>query len=1001
VGLRFRVLGPVEVWQDGRELPLGTGRQRALLALLALHANELVAADRLVDELWEGKPPASATKVLQGYVSQLRRVLPEGSLLTRGSSYELRVDGSDAEDFERLVQQAAGESPREAVATLGSALELWRGRPFADFEYETWAQAESARLEELRLVAREERIDAELQLGAGTRLVPELESLVAEHPLRERLRAELMLALYRAGRQADALDTFAAGRRLLVDELGLEPAAELQELQRRILAHDPELGPVRAIRPVVGRRGARRLVLAGAVLLTGGVTALAVLLTGGGASGSSVPGDVLALVAPSGTHARTEAAFAAPQTSIAVGAGSIWTLNGDAATITAVDAASKRVLATFSAGQRAVDVAFGDGSFWVLSGGFYPNGYIAGHAVPPAITRFDARSHTPVETIPLRNVQPFFLKHRPGQHELAFGAGSLWVATADGRILRVDPQTGRIAKTIPGPQSATIVFAAGALWAGAIDTLQPEVDRVDPATNRITRRLPLPSVGLASFAVGFGSIWVSDAYTGEVWRITPGTPSVVQTIPNGVGATSVAVSNGAVWVGNEIGDTLSRIDPARDRVTRVLRVPVPQDISASSGGPLVVSGPVANQQALPSSSCGPVLYGGRGVPRFLIASDFAFHGFAAGNTAMARAVQLVLRQRGFRAGRYTIGYQSCDDSSDLAGIWDPGKCNENASLYAKTTKVIGVIGPFNSGCAAAELPILNQSPGGPVALIGPTTTYDVLTANVPGLPPGQLAHLYPTGVRSFARLQAREAAQVAADAVLAKQLGLKKVAVILDDSGSGSPSDTAFFRYSARKLGIATVVVPWHLARTTVGPVAARVARTHADGMFVAKGFADPGAFLVRAVRERLGARFPVITTDFFTPTSDVWKFVGRAALGMYMSYSGVLNSSLPAAGRRFLRQLGGVTPSFSTVYAGEAAEVLLDAIARSNGTRRSVVRELFATDVRDGLIGGVRFTKGGDPVSAPVTIVRVVAQKGLSFPDLGHSVLDRVIAAPLRIVHP
>jgi branched-chain amino acid transport system substrate-binding protein len=677
-------------------------------------------------------------------------------------------------------------------------------------------------------------------------------------------------------------------------------------------------------------------------------------------------------------------------------------LNGATGTIAAVDAASHQVLATFSAGQRPVDLAFGGGSFWVLGGGFYPRSGSPGRLLAPSITRFDPQSHTPIGgPVALAHVQPYFLKHRPGQHELAYGAGSLWVATSDGRILRIDPSTRRVEMQIAGPESATVVFAARALWVGATDTPRPEVDRIDPATNRVVRRFPLPSVGLASFAVGFGSIWVPDFYTGEVWRVTPGAPSVVRTVANGVGATSVVVTNGAVWVGNEVDDTLTRIDPATNRATAVLRVPVPQDIAATSDGPLVVSGPVANAAALPSSSCGPVLYGGPGSPRFLIATDLAFQGYPPGNTAMARAVQLVLRQRHFRAGRYTVGYQSCDDSSSLAGRFDPGRCNENASLYAKTAKVVGVIGPYNSECAAAELPILDQTPTGPLALIGPATTFDLLTANVPGLPPGQLQHFYPTGVRNFVRLQAREAGQVAADAVLARRLGLRRVAIVFDDSGVPSSAHTAFFRYSARKLGIATVVVPWHLARNTVGPVAARIAAAHADGVFIAKGFFDPGSFLVRAIRARLGPRFPVLTTDYFTPMSGVWKLAGRAALGTYMSYSGVLNSSLPQAGRRFLRELGGVTPSFSTVYAGEAAEILLDAIARSNGTRASVVEQLFATNVRDGLIGAVKFTKSGDLVSAPVTIVRLSRTPGLAFPDLQHSVLDRVIAAPLRTVHP
>src|SRR4029077_1050010 len=185
--LRFLLLGPLEVREDGREIRLGAGRQRALLALLLLHANERVSVDRLADELWEGNPPATAQKVVQGYISQLRRALPEDVIATRGSAYELRASATDVVEFEKLVERAAGEDPSTAARTLRAALELWRGRPLVDFEYESWARAEAARLEELRLVALEERIDADLQLGQSARLVPELEPLVAAHPMRERL----------------------------------------------------------------------------------------------------------------------------------------------------------------------------------------------------------------------------------------------------------------------------------------------------------------------------------------------------------------------------------------------------------------------------------------------------------------------------------------------------------------------------------------------------------------------------------------------------------------------------------------------------------------------------------------------------------------------------------------------------------------------------------------------------------------------------------------------
>src|SRR5581483_1677090 len=260
--MRFCVLGPLEAREGGEELELGPGRQRALLALLLLHANEVISTDRLVEELWGEQAPPTATKVVQGYVSQLRRVLPPETIATRGSGYVLQSPETDVSEFERLLDRARGEAPHDAATTLRAALDLWRGRPFADFEYETWAQAEIARLEDLRLVALEERIEAELQLGDAARLVPELEALVTGQPLRERLRAQLMLALYRAGRQAEALDAYADARRRLVEELGIEPGPELQDLQRRILAQDPELGPVTRPRPFAAVAGRARWLIA-------------------------------------------------------------------------------------------------------------------------------------------------------------------------------------------------------------------------------------------------------------------------------------------------------------------------------------------------------------------------------------------------------------------------------------------------------------------------------------------------------------------------------------------------------------------------------------------------------------------------------------------------------------------------------------------------------------------------------------------------------------------
>ena len=202
-----------------------------------------MASDRLIEDLWAGRPPATAAKVLQTYVSQLRKALGNDVIVTRPGGYELRVEpgGLDLHRFERLVTEARGAEPPAAAQSLREALALWRGPPLAEFAYESWAQGEIGRLEELHLAALQDRIDADLALGRAAELVGELERLVAEHPLAERLRGQLMLALYRSGRQAEALDAYRAARATLVEQLGIEPGSALRSLERAILDQDPEL----------------------------------------------------------------------------------------------------------------------------------------------------------------------------------------------------------------------------------------------------------------------------------------------------------------------------------------------------------------------------------------------------------------------------------------------------------------------------------------------------------------------------------------------------------------------------------------------------------------------------------------------------------------------------------------------------------------------------------------------------------------------------------------
>jgi len=234
--VEYALLGPLEVRSDGRTIAVGRGKQRALLAVLALNAGRVVPAVRLIDELWGDEPPATAATALQVYVSRLRKSLGEGAIETRDPGYLVEGD-VDVRRFDGLVSEARRSEPRRAAELLGEALALWRGSALCDCEL----PLEAARLEEQRVAALEQRIEADLASGRSSELVGELESLVAEHPLREPFRAQLMLALYRAGRQAEALGAYRAARTALLDELGIEPSPRLQQLEQAILRQDDSL----------------------------------------------------------------------------------------------------------------------------------------------------------------------------------------------------------------------------------------------------------------------------------------------------------------------------------------------------------------------------------------------------------------------------------------------------------------------------------------------------------------------------------------------------------------------------------------------------------------------------------------------------------------------------------------------------------------------------------------------------------------------------------------
>ena len=303
---------------------------------------------------------------------------------------------------------------------------------------------------------------------------------------------------------------------------------------------------------------------------------------------------------------------------------------------------------------------------------------------------------------------------------------AVWVVNPDLRVSRIDPQTNRVVAGVAGVRALSIAAGESEVW---IVNDQGEVVEIDPRTNRASKPIPVAADRLTALAVGAGAVWAADPSGGSVWRIDTDPEPMLSTIPLGVGVDGVAFGEGAVWAFNEIADEVYRIDPDTYEARVVSRIAAPRGVAVGEGGVWVTSaGPPSAEEALPASSCGKLFYGGAGSPRFVVASDLPLQGpDRAATLPMTEAIRFVLEQRDFRAGQYTLGYQSCDDSTAQAGGYDLYKCFSNAKAYARDLAVIGVIGTYNSGCSAVQIPIANQAPGGALAMISPSNTLTGLT----------------------------------------------------------------------------------------------------------------------------------------------------------------------------------------------------------------------------------------------------------------------------------
>jgi branched-chain amino acid transport system substrate-binding protein len=380
-----------------------------------------------------------------------------------------------------------------------------------------------------------------------------------------------------------------------------------------------------------------------------------------------------------------------------------------------------------------------------------------------------------------------------------------------------------------------------------------------------------------------------------------------------------------------------------------------------------------NVTALPASSCSSIYYEGSGSPEVLIASDLPLQGAGrAQTTEMVQAIKFALKQRNFTAGGKQIGYQSCDDSTAQAGAWDSAKCASNARAYAGNKSVIGVVGTFNSGCAKIIVPVLNRANPGPMAMVSPANTSPGLTTDGPGADPGEPDKYYPNGTRNYARVVANDQIQGPADAEYAKQIGVTKVFVLNDKQTYGA-GVAKTFKGAAQKLGLTIAGDQgWDAKQSSYEALANTIKQSGADGVFLGGIICNNGAKLIKDLKQGVPDATLIAPDGFSDPKSN-----GTAFSDSYVSVAGQPPTGLKGKGKKFVDDFGaqiGTTPNPYSQYGAQAMDVMLDAIAKSDGTRASVAKSLFGLKIVDGIIGSFTINEKGDTSLNPITIYQ---QKG------------------------
>jgi class 3 adenylate cyclase/ABC-type branched-subunit amino acid transport system substrate-binding protein/streptogramin lyase len=758
--------------------------------------------------------------------------------------------------------------------------------------------------------------------------------------------------------------------------------------------------------PASGRRrfgtfGAIVAVVAAVAVLAG----IAAWRSSNSGKAPSIPGNSIVPINAMSNDVGAPLGVGTTPSAVAAGEGSVWVLNADDRTVSRIDLATGRVASpkALTEGTPAA-IAVGEGSLWVVTGIQSTSSQVRLAVSSADVLKLDP--HTAVE-FPRSRVRLSQPAERAftGQSNIrvAAGAGRVWVVNPSRTVSVIDPVHNSVIGTATDVDAGAIALDRGSAW--VVDA-GPAITRIDRDAV-VNERIAVPAISLSSLVVSDGAAWAVDPYGGVLYRVELEGRNVVTTVRVGQGAESVAAGPGAIWVANPVAGAVLRIDPSEQRV--VARLPFgnpPLGLATAGNQVWVTVGGSPEATVSAASSCDEVFYGGSGAPDHVIVSDFPMQGPASATTLpMTAAIRLALAQHSFQAGPYRIGYQACDDSTAQAGNYDLDKCVANARSYAANRVVIGVVGPHNSACSAAQLPILNGARDGPVAMVSPTNSDINLTHEYKDIP-GGTGGLYPSGVRNYARVYPSYDVQAAAQAMLLKSQGRHRVFIVKAARDPYATSIAASFGHAARRLslGIAGMAV-WDDRRSSADALGGRIRRSRADAVVLA-GLLNYGisAGLVADLRSTLGDRVALVGDDGFLPIPVLLRQTRGLARGMYITAAAAFPKNLPVAGREFLRRFAAAHPeqpaSGFTAYAAQAAEVLLAAIRNSDGTRQSVTAELLRVRVREGVLGTFRFDSQGDPSRATVTVFRVSPGghiEGLPF-DYQDSVVSALITPDMNL---